>query len=202
MQEHFKSSVLKIKALRVIFMARCVISVSLRASNAFGAAVTSWPLWAGAPIPTHLPGVPASWSCKLGQHWNNGIQSAWLQVSGSAVQTPRDGKRWSDLLAWVLWSSAHGGWLSSWWDALNLQILQQTQAEGSLASTRNDILVNNWGILAAFLSCNIQTLKPNKTRSCIQLEPSDAEVHLCPSRRQQTNATDDMAYQPYTILGN
>lgn len=41
MQEHFKSSVLKIKALRVIFMARCVISVSLRASNAFGAAVTS-----------------------------------------------------------------------------------------------------------------------------------------------------------------
>lgn len=36
MQEHFKSSVLKIKALRVIFMARCVISVSLRASNASG----------------------------------------------------------------------------------------------------------------------------------------------------------------------
>lgn len=35
--------------------------------------------------------------------------------------------------------------LSPLWDALNLQILQQTQAEGSLASTRNDILVNNWG---------------------------------------------------------
>lgn len=55
MQEHFKSSVPKIKALRFVFMVRYILSVSLIASNVLDIAVPHWPPWgmAQAPVPTH-----------------------------------------------------------------------------------------------------------------------------------------------------
>lgn len=149
MQELFKSSVPKIKALRVIFMARCVISVSLRASNAFGTALTSWPHWAEASGPTHLPGVLASWSCMLGSTETTASILLGCRYLAQQCRLPgmeRGGVAFSPECSDVQPVEAKcPPWLSSWWDALNLQILQQTQAEGSLASTRNDILVNNWG---------------------------------------------------------